>query len=139
MLERVEADLSRRDHSMAVRRLEGYLKHDPLDAIVLDKIATIFDAYGLEERAGRYWYLHLQKKEHQTEAVKAFEKSLGNDPTLILKKLITKTRFSFSQLHEEQLLTLANLLNRVKNKEQTTPKFLRALESHLKKRGYKSG
>lgn len=134
LIERVETDLSNGDHKMAIRRMEGYLKHDPLDALVLDKISTIFNAYGLEARAGRYWYLQPDKKEHQMEAVKAFEESLGNDPTLILKKIITKTKFSFSRLNEQQLLILANLLTMVKEKGNITPKFLQALESHLKKR-----
>ena len=122
---------------MAVRRLEGSLKYNPLDEVVLDKIASIFNAHGLKERAGRYWYLREEKKQHQLEAVKAFEQSLGNDPSLILKTLITKTKFSFSRLSDDQLFILEELLKRVKQKEGTTPKFLRALESHIVKRQQK--
>ena len=132
--ERVESDLAKGDHTMAVRRLEGSLKHNPLDEVVLDKIASIFNAYGLKEKAGRYWYLREVKKEHQLEAVKSFEQSLGNDPTLILKTLITQTKYSFSRLRDDQLFILEELLKRVKQQEGTTPKFLRALESHIVKR-----
>lgn len=137
LFERVEADLSKGNHSQAARRLEGYLKHDPLNTCVLDKLATIFYAYGLEERAGRYWYLLFPKNDHRLEAVKAFEKSLGNDPTLILKKLITQTNFAFSRLDNQQLKVLVDLLLSVKEKESATPKFLYALESHSAKRQIK--
>ncbi|MEI6949738.1 DUF6584 family protein [Paraflavisolibacter sp. H34] len=129
--ERVAEDLSRGDHKMAVRRLMGSLQHDPLDPLVLDKLATILFAYGLDERAGRYWYLKMDKGEGEREAVRAFEKSLGSDPIAILKKLITKRRFAFSRLSEPQLRILEDLLIQSRQREGTTPRFLKGLERHL--------
>jgi hypothetical protein len=134
LFERFARDLEKGDHSMAVRRLEGYLASDPLNAEVLEKLASIFDAYDYRDRAGRYFYLLPRQSQNRSDAIKLFETTLGSDPTLILKKLITKRKFAFSRLDDRQLLILDELLNRSKIKEGTTPKFLQALERHIKTR-----
>jgi hypothetical protein len=133
-LKRVETDIAKGDHAMAIKRLEGSLALDPLNSKVLDMIASIFDAYGLEDRAGRYWYLLPKQRINNIDAIKAFETSLGSDPTLILKRLITKSHFAFSKLDDQQLLILEDLLNQSREKEGRTPKFLLALQDHIDKR-----
>lgn len=134
MVERFAKDLEKGDHSMAVKRLEGYLASDPLNTEVLENLASIFDAYGHSDRAGRYWYLLPRQSQNRSEAIKIFETTLGSDPTLILKKIITKNKFAFTRLDDRQLLILEELLNQSKIKEGTTPKFLQALERHIKTR-----
>lgn len=131
---RVEADLKKGNLQGAINRLQGALHCNPLNAGYNYKLATIFYWCNNSIKAGRYWYFRLNKNQLELEAVKSFERSLGDDPVLILKRLINQQFFRISLLNSFEIKLLRTLLERVRGRQATLPKFLNPLVMHLRKR-----
>jgi hypothetical protein len=131
---RVEADLQKGDLQKAVRRLEGSLYGDPLNRERSNRLADVYFQSNNLAKAGRYWYFKPNKSEIELSAVQAFKKSLGNDPILILKKLVNQSFLRISLLNNFEVEQLEILLRELRNRQKILPGFLMPLERHLRRR-----
>ncbi|GAO44795.1 hypothetical protein FPE01S_04_00380 [Flavihumibacter petaseus NBRC 106054] len=131
---RIEKDLEQRDLLKAISRLEGAIRCNPLDKDLNCQLANLYFKNNDLVKAGKLWYLNLTQSESELVAVKSFTNSLGNDPTLILRKLLNRQFFRLNLLEEFQLEKLATLLEAVRKKEEKMPRFLYSLDSHIKGR-----
>jgi hypothetical protein len=131
---RIEKDLETGDLKMAISRLEGALFGNPLDPDLNDKIADLYLKDGSAAKAGKHLYLKPDKSEMEIAAVQEFERRVGRDPTLMLKKLINKQFFRFTMLDDFQMEQLAYLIEETKKKRGLVPKFLRSLDDYIQRR-----
>lgn len=134
LFKRVKRNLQHGDLRKAISRLEGALYCNPLDKELNNNLANLYFQNHDLVKAGKHWYLDANLNEKELTAIMSFTNSLGNDPTLILKKLITKQFYKLNFLEDFQLDRLKNLLNGVKMKERELPKFLRSLDNHIQRR-----
>lgn len=125
---KIEMDIYIGNINKAVLRLEGAIRGNLLNTEYSYRLAELYIQNKDFIKAGRHFYLKECKTETEKYAVLMFEKSLGRDPTLILKKIINKQFFKLSNLNDYQLSQLVNLLEKSKIKEKKTSKFLLTLD-----------
>lgn len=69
----------------------------------------------------------------EKECVIKFEKTYGNSPTLILKKLINKENYKIKELSTYAKLKLKKLTDEAIEESKTTPNFLKGIKMYLDK------
>lgn len=128
---RIEKSLKKGDVQAAINRLVGALEFRPLNQQLNNQLAGLYFQIGDLVKAGKYWYLKNDKGADEIKAVQEFEKSLGYDPILILRRIMANQSFATNQLSGFQLDILSVLLERIKEKGKKTPRFLLVLERRV--------
>ena len=86
-LNRIEADIASGDYGKARDRLHGLIATYP-DALPLRRrLGDVYWQLQYPAMAGRYWYLEEDRSPQMAQACRAFERSCGNDPVLMLLAL----------------------------------------------------
>jgi len=134
LLYRIENDLQKGDLLKAINRLEGAMEYYSFDEALNYRLANLYLQNNDLIKAGRRFYLIEDKTEIEKHAVVLFEKSFGNDPTMLLKRLLKVKRYMLRELTDFQLTQLNRLLKQSQLREGKTPRFLFSLEAHIKKR-----
>lgn len=134
VLYRVEKDLQYGNIEKAIDRLFGALECRPLEKEIRDKLTELLLAQDEYVKAGKLLILKEKRTEIESLAVQKFKQSLGNDSTLILRKIVTASFFRLRELSPNQLKLLSELLDDVNPNGHSSPKFLLDLERYLEKK-----
>lgn len=137
LMGRVEHDLRRHRPLKAIARLEGARIWFGLDPELNQQLGDLYATQGNQLKAGRYWFLLPTLSEQHLPAIAAFQQSLGNDPVLILRKIIKSNNSEIKTLSPAQLAPLYRLLKVVKARQQPLPTFLQALDKNYRQHGSK--
>jgi len=128
---RIEKALEKGDVQAAINRLVGALEFKPLNQQLSNQLAGLYFQIDDLVKAGKYWYLKNDKGADEIKAVQEFEKSLGYDPILILRKIMANQSFATNQLSSFQLDILGVLLEIIKEEGKKMPRFLLVLERRV--------
>lgn len=137
VLYKVEKDLQNGNIEKAIDRLFGALECRPLEKEILDKLTELLLSKNEYVKAGKLLVLKENKSESESLAVQRFKQSLGNDSTLILRKIVNANFFRLRELSPIQMKILAELLDNVNPNGHSSPKFLLSLERYLYKKNAK--
>jgi hypothetical protein len=133
IIKRVERRLSSQDILKAIKILEGFIKHNPIDQEIHNYLGQLYFQVNDEIRAGKHFYFKTDKNEYETRCVLKFKESLGNDPILILKHLIYKENHKISSLNSNTKFELKILITDIQNRYSLIPKFAIGIKLHLDK------
>ena len=135
MKQRLDADLRKGDLDKAIQRLEGFNRKDPNNQALHNLTGELYLKRDDKVQAGKHFYFKSPKNDLELECVIEFEKSLGYDPSLILKNLLYKNNHKIKSLGTYPKKELARLLLEVESKHGLIPKFLIEIQNHLKSIG----
>jgi len=119
----------------AIRRLEGSMIYHAFDPALRRWLATLYLAAGQDVKAGQYFYLVNKLPPEAQAAVVAFEKSLGNCPLAISRKLTPLYYFSYHHLTVYARQRYRELLHQIEARVGCVPKFLVGFAHQLRKYG----
>ena len=86
-LKRVERDVAAGDYGRARDRLHGLIGAYPERMDLRRRLGDVYGELRYPSMAGRFWYLEEEKSPEMEAACRAFEKSCGNNPVLMLQAL----------------------------------------------------
>jgi tetratricopeptide (TPR) repeat protein len=119
----------------AVRCYEGFLKQHWSSPEIHERLGKLYYELGNNVKAGRYFYFKRELTESEAECVSLFEKSFGNDPVLILKRLLNKCCQPISELDSDTKQKLNDLLKEALRKNGFLPVFAQGMKRHFEKSG----
>lgn len=119
----------------AVYCYEGFLKQHWSSPEIHERLGKLYYELGNNFKAGRYFYFKRELTESEAECVRLFEQSFGNDPVLILKRLLNKDRQPISELDSDIKRKLNDLLKEALRKNGFLPVFAQGMKRHFEKCG----
>jgi len=87
VFKRIKQDFDAGDFEKARDRLHGLVNAHPEDFDLRGALGDVYARLGDPVRAGQFWYLAENKTHEMLDACKAFERSCGNHPPTIAKRL----------------------------------------------------
>ncbi len=133
LINRVSIDLNNGDIEKAISRYEGFFNTYPTNQNIHNKVAELYINQKEFLKAGKHLFFkeHLNLEEKQ--CVFEFEKSCGNSPTLILKKIIPKNNYKVRLLDYYAKIKLKNLIEQATIESNVTPNFLKGIRTYFNK------
>ena len=132
IIARANIDITKRNLIKAVSRLEGALEYNPLNQFLHYFAGKIYWEMGDKVRAGKHFYLLQNTSPQELECVKLFEKSLGNDPVLILRK-IYRRGMRLTSLDRNSRERIKMLVNSAAESYVPLPRFIVGLKRNFDK------
>ena len=119
----------------AVHCYEGFLKQHWNSPEIRLRLGTLYYELGNNVKAGRYFYFKKDPAESEALCIRMFRESFGNDPVLILKRLLNKGCQPISELDIDTKQKLNDLINEAILKNDFVPTFAKGIKRHLEKAG----
>lgn len=132
LYKRIERDLTENKIEKAISRLEGFLERDTTNQEICNRAASLLLEINEPIRAGRYLYFKDIRNKDEDDAVTIFTKSLGNDPVLIARKMLSMSCRTHN-LSEYQKEKYRELIAEIEKNNLKIPNFLFGLSNYLKK------
>lgn len=133
LIKRIKNDLDKGDLNQAISRCEGFFECNFSNQKIHELAAKLYIQKGERVKAGKHLFFKYKPSEIEMENVKEFEKSCGNSPTLILKKVIPKQLLIISDMDSYSKLKLKKMIAESTDEMGVTPNFLKAHRNHLEK------
>lgn len=137
IIERAEKLSSNGFIKSAISCYEGALKSYWNAMEIQHRLGMLHLETGDQVKAGRYFYFKKDLTESELECVRLFEQRFGNDPVLILKRLLNKERQPASKLDMYTKQKLNDLINEAFLRNASVPIFARGMKRHFEKIGLK--
>lgn len=132
---KIQWDIDAGNTDRAIKRLEGSMRDYAFDPDLWRWLATLYLVAGQDAKAGKYFYLVDQLTAKEQAAVAVFEKSLGNCPLGISRKLTPLKFFRYDHLPVYARQRYQELLLRIEARFGCVPNFLIGLKHQLRKHG----
>ena len=133
LLNRVNIDVQKKEITRAINRIEGHMVTKATNQNLKNKLGELYLREGEYAKAGKHFYFKVIKTSEEIEAVNIFKKKYGNDPTIILKNLISKESFKVTDLSLFAKKKINLLITQINKEQNIIPNFLKGIKAHLDK------
>ena len=135
IIDRAEKLLSKGYIKSAISCYEGSMNRYWDSQEIQSRLGKLHLETGDQVKAGRYFYFKENPAESELICIRLFEESFGNDPVLILKRLLNKERRPVSKLDLFTKQKLNELINEAVIQKGVVPAFLGGMKRHFEKIG----
>lgn len=133
IIQRTENDVSQGNIRQAITRYESYFSNHSENQIMHERVAKLYILVEEKAKAGKHLYFKELPTQLEKECIESFKKSLGNSPTLLLKKIINKNGFRIRKVNPYTRVEIKTLIAEAIKESNCTPNFLKGLKNHFDK------